>query len=209
MKTQVKMVAFAQNSGWAFIYIDDELYLFRPPYYPSHQIKATERDIERAIKLQIFDEYDREFANLTDAIRFLDNHYVELIKKRGIVEPSIDNLKKLLKYVDDSTLLNYLKRAKNELIPNGNLDNAEALVIDILALEKTNPEIKGEALNVLKEIHSKRKEFEAFVQSIVEEKQQNWQSKFPDTIEDYKLEYVVERATQVKEELIFPIAKAA
>ncbi len=206
MKGKVKIIAVAPNSGWAFVTIEDKLFLFRPPYYPSNQIEATERDIEIASKLHIFNECDHDFNDIDSAIAFLNKQYVELIKKSGIDEPSADDLKEILKSFDDDTLLEYLGRTKNELIPNGKLDTAATVVADIMELGRENAYISKMAGDVIREIQKKRKESEELLTNIKQNQQkQDWQTKFPNAVKKHpSIDNLAEYISEKKQ--VFPIA---
>jgi len=80
------------------------------------------------------------------------SRYIEMLKGFGVVEPSTENFKELLKYADEDVYINYLKRTKNELIPKMKFDIAETIASDIMDLNKGNPDIKNMASDILREI---------------------------------------------------------
>jgi arsenate reductase-like glutaredoxin family protein len=201
METIVDIIAISPDSGWAFVTDEGKLYLFRPPYIPSHRIEAKDMDVEKAFQLQIFVDCQYSFKNMDEAIRFLENYYIELLENIGITEPSIDELKEFLKYVDDDTLLDYLKRAKDELIPNGDLVTAGTIVADIIELDKANAEINKMAANVLREIQKKREETKGSVLDKVSYKQSyDRQTKFPNVNDKYSRKEMEEFSWQISQE---------
>ena len=201
METIVDIIAISPDSGWAFVKEGDKLFLFRPPYIPSHRIEAKDIDVEKAFQLQIFVDCQYSFKNMDEAIRFLENYYIELLENIGITEPSTDELKEFLKYVDDDTLLDYLKRAKGEFIPKGDLVTAGTIVADIIELDKANAEINKMAADVLREIQKKREETKDSVLDKVPHKQSlNWQTKFPNVNDKYSQKGMEKFSWQISQE---------
>lgn len=58
-------------------------------------------------------------------------------------------------------LLKFLRKAQEELIPEGNLDAAESIALDSLELErvKNNPEMQRMAIEILEKCKRERKSF--------------------------------------------------
>jgi hypothetical protein len=209
MNQHVKIIAIAPSSVWAFIENDGKIYLLQPPYFD--QIEVTERDIEKVLQLYTFVECDKDFADLGEAIELLETKYVELLEKRGIENPSTEELKELLNHADDEILLEYLQRAKDELIPDGDFDTAVMVVKDIIKLERTNPEINSKAGSILQEVLDKKEKVLKSIQDKTQTRQQSfeqfWTDKFSNATKEYPLECVVEYATQIGKEQFFPIGR--
>jgi len=82
------------------------------------------------------------------------------MKERGIKLPSLDELKELLEYASDETLLEYLEKAEKELIPREKLDAANSIALDVMKLQRENPEIHNMAIRVLGKCCQKKQEME-------------------------------------------------
>jgi len=197
MSNDVAMTAISVDNASAFIVNDGKLLLLTPPYLASDQIEVTENDIDRALQLDQFKECDHKFDNMKEVISFLENQYIEMSKRLEGVKPSTENFKELLKYADEDVYINYLKRTKNELIPNGKFDIAETIARDIMDLNKGNPDIENMALDILREIMSKRNEKSESTQ-IGNELKLSWSIKYPNLTSKYLLESVVKCAEKVQ-----------
>ena len=199
MNQHVKIIAIAPTSVWAFIENDGKIYLLQPPYFD--QIEVTERDIEKVLQLYTFVECDKDFADLGEAIELLETKYVELLEKRGIENPSTEELKELLNYADDEILLEYLQRAKDELIPDGDFDTAETVVADIMELERVDIKINKIAADVLREIQKKREEIiNSMLDKVPHKQSLNWQTKFPNTNDKYSRKGMEKFSLQISQE---------
>jgi hypothetical protein len=205
MNQHVKIIAIAPSSVWAFIENDGKIYLLQPPYFD--QIEVTERDIEKLLQLYSFVEYDKDFADLGEAIELLETQYVELLEKLGIENPSTEELKELLNYADDETLLEYLQRAKDELIPDGDFDTALTVVKDIIKLKRTNPEINSKAESIWQEVLDKKDEVLKSIQNTMQTRQQSFEQSltdiFPNALRKYSLEDIIKQQNQVSTEKEF------
>lgn len=148
---KIKMIAIAPHDGWAFIIKDEKLYLLRPPYRLVDLIEASKKDLANAVDKYGFQECNAVFNNLSETINFLDEKYVELMKKQGTSLPKQEELKSLLKYATDEILTEYLDKAEKEFIPQRNLDGAASIARELLKLEKVmrNETLYKKARNVL------------------------------------------------------------
>ena len=133
---KIKIIAIAPNDGWAFIIKEDKIFLLHPPYVSSNQLEVSEEDVETAIHLHGFEECNFDFNSLHEVIEFLKTKYIESMKNQGIGLQSSEQLRELLKYAPDDVLLQYLKRAEEELIPEGKLDAAESIALELLKLDQ-------------------------------------------------------------------------
>ena len=191
----IEVIAIAPNDGWAFIKKEDsKIFLLRPPYTSSDQIKASEKDLENAIHLHGFEECDHSFSNIKEVIRFLKDKYVEAMKNLGIELPSLDDLKELLKYASDDILLEFLEKAERDLIPRGKLDVAISIALDIMKLEKArvNRKICNMAVAIIEECNQKKREKEELSETLVEESQrETWEDRFPNAVNKYSVEHII------------------
>ena len=199
MSKDVAMIAISTDNTSAFIVNDGKLLLLTPPYLASDQIEVTENDIGKALQLAQFKECDHKFDNMKEAISFLENQYIEMLKGFGDVKPSTENFKELLKYADEDVYINYLKRTKNELIPNRKFDIAGAIAIDIMDLNKGNPDIKNMALDILREIMNKRNEKPESKQ-IMSEIKLSWSIKYRYAIKKFPQEKIETHSRRIGEE---------
>jgi len=155
---KIKIIAIAPNDGWAFIIKEYKIFLLHPPYISSNQIEVSEKDVGTAIHLHGFEECNFDFNSLHEVIEFLKTKYIESMKKQGIGLPSSEQLRELLKYAPDDVLLQYLKRAEEELIPEGKLDAAESIALELLKLDKVkdNLEMHDMAADILDKCNQKK-----------------------------------------------------
>jgi len=173
---KIKMIAIAPYDGWAFIIKEERLYLLRPPYRSKDLLEVEEKDLENAIYKYGFQECDQAFNNLAEIIGFLDEKYIEAMKKRGIALPDKEQLKELLEYATEEILTGYLEKAEREFIPQRNLDAAESIALALLPLKqvKRNEDISQRTINMLKRCREERNKL-----NIIIEKQDKGLSKFP------------------------------
>ena len=160
---KIKIIAIAPSDGWAFIIKEYKIFLLRPPYISSNQIEVSEKDVETAIHLHGFEECNFDFYSLHEVVEFLKTKYIESMKNQGIGLPSSEQLRELLKYAPDDVLLQYLKRAEEELIPEGKLDAAESIALELLKLDKVkeNLEMHDMAEDILNKCNQKKFYMEA------------------------------------------------
>ncbi|HLP62753.1 MAG TPA: hypothetical protein VK186_28200 [Candidatus Deferrimicrobium sp.] len=133
---KIKMIAIAPYDGWAFIIKEEQLYLLRPPYRSKDLLEVGEKDLENALHKYGFQEFDHAFNNLAETIDYLNEKYMEAMKRKGISLPDKEQLKELLEYATEEILVGYLEKAEREFIPQRNLDAAESIALALLPLEK-------------------------------------------------------------------------
>ncbi len=148
---KMRVIAIDPYDGWAFTVRKKKIFLLRPPYTPSDLSEVSENVVANAVGKYGFEECDITFDSTDEVIRFLKDQLVTSRKALGIDVPSSEQLRELLQYFDDNVLLEYLRRAQDELILEGNLKAAESIASDMLTLErvKTNPEIQRMATEIL------------------------------------------------------------
>jgi hypothetical protein len=152
------MIAIAPYDGWAFVIKDEKLYLLRPPYRSADLVEASKKDLANAVHKYGFQECSAAFNNLSETIDFLDEKYVELMKKQGVSLPKQEELKSLLKYATDEILREYLDKAEKEFIPQRNLDAAESIALELMRLEKVmeNETMFNRALDIIQKCKEER-----------------------------------------------------
>ena len=133
-----KIIAIDPYDGWYFVEKKGKIFLLRPPYTGSFQVLASKYEVEKAIVQYNFRECDIRFKSINDTIKYVKEEYIKIKKAQGINIPSNEQLIELLKYATDEILWEYLRKAKNELIPNGKFKIAKSIARDFLKLEKVN-----------------------------------------------------------------------
>lgn len=188
MKT--KIIAIAANDGWAFIVKEDRIFLLRPPYVSSNQIEVSEGVVENAIHLYGFEECAITLSSMNEVVRFLKEKYIESKRIQGIDLPSSEQIRELLKYATDDVLIEYLNKAKTELIPEGKLDAAESIALELMKLErvKNNPEMQEKAIHILEKCSQWRRNLKELAIEESNRQQDIWKQKFPDVVDLYPIE---------------------
>lgn len=155
---KIKMIAIAPYDGWAFIIKEEQLYLLRPPYRAKDLVEVAEKDLENAVHKYGFQECDQAFNNLAETIGFLNEIYIESIKKKGISLPDKEQLQELLVYATEEILMGYLEKAEREFIPQRNLDAAESIALALLPLDKViqNEDLFQKTIGILKRCKEER-----------------------------------------------------
>jgi hypothetical protein len=155
---KIKMIAIAPYDGWAFIIKEEQLYLLRPPYRSKDLLEVGEKDLKNALHKYGFQEFDHAFNNLAETIDYLNEKYIETMKRKGIPLPDKEQLKELLEYATEEILVGYLEKAEREFIPQRNLDAAESLALALLPLEKViqNEDIFQKTIAILNRCKEER-----------------------------------------------------
>jgi tetratricopeptide (TPR) repeat protein len=150
---EIKIIAIAPNDGWGFIEKEEKIYLLHPPYTSSNLIEVSRKEVENAIHLHGFEVCDISLNGINEAVKFLKEKYIESKETQGIDLPSSKQLRELLKYATDDVLLEYLNKAKRELIPEGKLDAAESIASELKKLEtvRKNPKMLEMIIETLEE----------------------------------------------------------
>lgn len=201
MKMEIKIIAISKNDGWAFIVIEENLFLLRPPYMPSNLIEVSEKDVENAIHLHGFESCDITQNNTKEVVRFLKEQYVESKKSQGIDSPTSNELKELLKYANNDILQEYLEKIKSELIPKGKLVEAEILALEMMKLEKvrSNADMYANVINIIEECVTRREKREKLTMEIRNSKKENWKEKFPSAFNKFSGEKIINYVKKIQD----------
>ena len=78
-----------------------------------------------------FEPCDRIFWEDEEARQFLATKYAEFCKKNGVLMPTHQELRELIKYIDIDNATKYLDSIENELIPSGKYDIAKEITQDL------------------------------------------------------------------------------
>ena len=190
---EIKIIAIAPNDGWGFIEKEEKIYLLHPPYTSSNLIEVSRKEVETAIHLHGFEECDISLNGINEAVKFLKEKYIESKETQGIDLPSSKRLRELLKYATDDVLLGYLNKAKRELIPEGKLDAAESIALELMKLEKVknNPEIREMGIDILEKCSQGRKRVGELAIAISNNLKETWEERFSDVMERYPKEAII------------------
>ncbi len=155
---KIKLISVAPYDGWAFIIKNEHLYLLRPPYQADDLIESSEKDLTVAISKYNFQACDLSFDSLKETIDFLEEKYVEAMRKLGFSLPGTEELKSLLEYASDDILQDFLDKAEKELIPMRNLDAAESIAMELIQLEivKKNQTMLNRAIDIIKKCRNEK-----------------------------------------------------
>lgn len=208
---KINVIAMAPCDGWAFITKEKKIFLLRPPYVSSNLSEVSEKVVENSIGKYGFKECDLTFDNMGEVIRFVKDQFIESRKILGIKVPSHDELKDLLKYFDDDVLQEYLRRAQEELIPEGKLDAAESIALEIMKLErvKDNPRMQEMAVDILEKCKQKRKGLEELKNEIAINVEETWKDRFPRAVKRYTVDFIAGyRKSIQKRGQLLPMEKA-
>ncbi len=143
-----------------------------------------------------------------EVVKFLKEAYIETKKTQGIELPSFEKLREGLKYATDDVLLEYLKRAKKELIPEGKLDAAESVTIDLMKLERvmTNPEMQKMAIDILENCKEERERLRDLENQIRDNQEETWKARFLGVVSTYPIDAIRRRQRNItKEGQILPL----
>ena len=195
MKMKFKIIAAAPADGWGFVSEEEKIFLLRPPYTSSDKIEVSMKVVENAIHIRGFEECDITLDNPNEVVRSLKEMYIESKRKRDIDPPSSEKLKEFLKYATDDVLQGYLNRAYNELIPEGKLDAAEAIALDLLDLENVqhNTKMLSIATDILKKCRQEREGLKKLVFDASTSSQETWVDRFSNAVDRYSLTPMIER----------------
>lgn len=205
---EIKIIAIAPKDGWGFIEKEEKLFLLRPPYTTSDQIEVTIKDLSKAIHSYGFEECAISRNSINETVKFLKDAYIETKKTQGIELPSFEKLREGLKYATDEVLLEYLKRAKKELIPEGKLDAAESVTIDLMKLERvmTNQEMQKMAIDILENCKEERERLRDLENQIRENQEETWKARFLGVESTYPIDAIRRRQRNItKEGQILPL----
>jgi hypothetical protein len=193
-----KIIAAAPDDGWGFVSEEEKIFLLCPPYTSSDKIEVSMKVVENAIHIRGFEECDITLDNPNEVVRSLKEMYIESKRKRDIDPPSSEKLKEFLKYATDDVLQGYLNRAYNELIPEGKLDAAEAIALDLLDLENVqhNTKMLSIATDILKKCRQEREGLKKLVFDASTSSQETWVDRFSNAVDRYSLTPMIERQKQ-------------
>lgn len=208
---KIRAIAIAPHDGWAFIVKEKKIFLLRPPFVCSNQREVPLEVVENAINIHGFDECDITFDSMNEVIRFLKDQYIRSRKDQGIDVPTSEELRELLKYLDDDVLLKYLRRAQNELISEGNLDAAESVALEILKLERVKncPEIQRMAIEIIERCKKERNRLAGLEVEILNNLEETWKDRFPRALKEYAVDLIAKHRKSIqKRGQLLPVGKA-
>ena len=158
----IQTVAVSYEDGWAYVRLDQRLYLIYPPYSSVGLTPADERTVERAIGTLGFSFLEREFRGWQELVSFLHDRVVEARRERGRDVAESAPGREFLRVAPAEELRNFLNRVESELIPQQKLEHAENLLLAML----TTPEVQDHrditkrAAELMQRVHDHRGQVE-------------------------------------------------
>ena len=137
----IKLIAIAPADGWGFISEDGKTFLLRSPYTTEDKIELPNDLPGEMISRGAYEACDIDFNVIKKVVRYLKDVYIES-KQTQDTSLRSENLTKFLEHAPDDTLLEYLNRARDELIPDGQYDEAAAVALDLMKLESVRDNAK-------------------------------------------------------------------
>jgi hypothetical protein len=192
MKEELKIVALAPHDGWAFVKEKEELFLLHPPYTVSTKVRCTAIELEESVLKHGFHSVDYSFCNFSELIQFIKNEYIRANKESGKTVPTVEELKELLNHASEDTLLGFLERAETELIPEGKIEAAESIALDLMKLDKVreNKELHAHAVNIIDRCAAFRRIRSAWEMKF---KKRRLKDIFSNIVEKYPEEQIIEK----------------
>ncbi len=200
---KIKMVAIAPYDGWAFIIKEEQLYLLRPPYRSKDLLEVGEKNLENALHKYGFQECAHAFNNLSETIGFLNEKYIEAMKRKGMSLPDKEQLKELLEFATEEILRGYLETVEQEFIPQRNLEAAESIAFALLPLKqvKQNEELSQKIIEILKRCREERNKLNSIIEKPVQEL-----SKFPKAASKFSNTAIIDFMKSIyKERQLLPV----
>ena len=146
MRDNLQIIAAAFDAGWAFVRAAETVRLLRPPYRKQDVLEVGLEVAEQAISKHGFQSVEAAFfSSWPDLIGFLDAKYIQLRRISGVPAPSGSELRQLMNYAPELTLLQYLDHAETKLMSLGKYEPALELLAPMLQLErvKSNTELSS------------------------------------------------------------------
>ena len=205
----VEVIAIAPSDGWAFVVEGDRILLLRPPYRASTTVEVSPEVVENSIRRHGFKACDIQLENVSEAVTYVKNQYVQSKESEGIARPSAEQLVKLLQYADEHVLYDYLDRAERQLIPEARLDQAEYIALEIASLDKAraNPDLLDRALSVAAKSLQAARLRDTQLEELSRASAEGWETRFPNAVLRYTTESLVGKTEQIaREKHLIPLA---
>jgi len=174
-----RIIAISPFEGKAFV-VEGEKTLFLAPPYKTQDLQETSLiEVEKAVAFYEYEPCEVTFERLSEVIRYLKNKCVKSFENKGIEVPTSDKLRELLRYADDDILQEYLKKSMEILVPEGKIEAAKNIAIDIIKIVGSkNQNIMTDAIEVLNKCENSTN-----IESIISE--ETLRKRFPHATEKY------------------------
>ena len=132
----IRLLAFVPEDGWAYVQADGRISLIRPPYTSTQRSAADLDTIEKAVGQHGFQAMDQEFSGWAELIQFLNDQVRQARASTGPVSTEETLRAEMLRLAPTGILSGYLDRVESQWLPSGQLDAAESLLQEMLALDR-------------------------------------------------------------------------
>lgn len=151
----LQLLASIPQDGYAIMREGDSVFLLRPPYDLASRVVLRQDDVHDAVLKHGFNAEDTAFASYADLIDHLERQLQRSREESGIPVPDEAPLREALALAPPEVIRDFLRRTEIELIPDRKWDQAEDLLINILAA-RTEDEFRRGALKVRDKLRSAR-----------------------------------------------------
>lgn len=206
MQNKLKIVAIVPRDGWAIIEEEGKLFLLHPPYTVSAKSECSPVELQEAVLKHGFHSVDYPFRDYAGLITFIKEEIIRSNKAAHASVPTDEELKELLKYANDKILTHFLQKAEDELIPEGNIEAAESLALDLLKLDKVkeNKMLLNQALSIIAKCKEERNLKKVWEMKFHEKR---LKSKFTYISEKYRPENILELIKNTRDQrMVFSVA---
>jgi hypothetical protein len=157
----IKLVASVPEDGDAIVCEGDSTFLLRPPYTRASRVALTPADVQEAITKHGFTAEDTGFANYDDLIAHLERQIERSREDSGIPLPQKLPLVDTLALAPASVIKGFLERTEKELLPDRKWDQAEDILINILAA-RNEIELRQAALSLRDKLRAAQQRSQAW-----------------------------------------------
>lgn len=157
----ISVLALDRSDGWVFAREGDQIRLLRPPYRLAEAHVVPQTVVGRAVTQHGYAACSLELATWADVITFVRAEVAQQRKAEGRALPEEGVGREMLRFAPSSTVERFLDRIQHELLPRGELDAAERILLAIQAesprLEES-PALLRRTAQVLEEVRRRRAE---------------------------------------------------
>ena len=135
------------------------LFKIRPLYGENTFIPTTLEQMQLVVKRESYQELEKRFSSINEVIEYTRNMYEQVRGGEGLKTPDDDLLKKVVLKATDDILIQYVQKAIDIWLPQGQFKKAKELYNDIKEIPNIDSREKlSNATNIL---HEKIEEYSA------------------------------------------------
>jgi hypothetical protein len=131
----IELIALSRTDGWAFVRIEGDVILIKPPYGRRHVSHASESLVEKAVIGHGFAMVHRSYDDWPSLISFLRGEIEHARAELKIAMPDEEMMRELLADASDEILDRFLDRVEKELLPAGERDAALQALTTLISLD--------------------------------------------------------------------------